>query len=348
MKPVNFIVFLFPLLASSAEAGFFAKLIDKKTPPPEGNTPSTKASSPLLTKITNGFNEMHDNISSKLGNVQFPSKPLNVPNLGIAEKLSNGLSMIRGKNSLETGTSAAIANIKGILGSDFNEKAPDENVTFSFVRQNLCSQYTNAGQFQKALVQAASEAEPPNQANNDANNYNPRWKIIDLLNCPKASGFIATGFHSASISSPVLLEELKNFKDRFHIGSLQIDRDKSFIACTTSLADLLRDTANICTNETCTKEELKALKTKILESSHCNGYYMKTQIDELFSILVSQNNISKADLIEKLKRILFKSIDLLETIEKDSLKTWELDKEMARSKLELIINKDESGKKNQT
>ena len=109
---------------------------------------------------------------------------------------------------------------------------------------------------------------------------------------------------------------------------------------------MLRDTANICTNETCTKEELKALKTEILGRSHCNGYYMKTQIDELFSILVSQNNISKADLIEKLKRILFKSIDLLETIEKDSLKTWELDKEMARRKLELILKKDESGKKN--
>lgn len=273
------------------------------------------------------------------------------------------------KQVTDTGVQRVLDKITEVLGPEFKGDAPVRNVTFSFERKEICSKITKPEDFAAALKKAAHDAtqETSSPAQGAATGeqtqqtaqaaaepgspgyYDPKWKIIDLLNCPNAIAFLpATTYSMLKMGNEpvpaVLIDELKTLLARLHEGSLQMDRDKSLIGCTLEIAEIAGapDLYLGCINSMCSTENLTALKTKLFEKASCNVYYMKSQLETMFHTLGRFNFISQTDLVDTLKGILFRSKNLLETINKDAAKTWEEDKKVARDALENIIKESKT------
>lgn len=252
---------------------------------------------------------------------------------------------------------ANMADINKFIGQDFKGDSPARNVTFSFLRQDICADKDFVATLLKTAqeVEAELAAQAPNEPNpqnpeDDSTAYDPRWKIIDLLNCPKAIELIATGLrleNSAPIPE-IIIQELGNLKSRLHKGSLQIDRDESLIRCTKKILGFIENGSSEqiecgAADGLCTADHLNSLKGRVYSDKDCSVYYMRPQIEALFATVTMSmdartGTIQKTDLVTMLKGILFRSVNLMETIEKDSGKPREIRKVRARTQLSEFLN----------
>ena len=343
------------LTSASAASNFLSKIM-----PGGGARQSSNAPSPTVQSVDQntqqGSPAAQGNFMSKMTMPSMPS--------------FNVFTRKQVADVTDTGVQKVLDKITEVLGPDFKGDVPVRNVTFSFERKEICSEITKPEDFAAALKKAAHDAtqemspqaqegaaagEQPQQTAQavaepgSPGYYDPKWKIIDLLNCPNAIAFLPkTTYSELKMGNdpvpPVLIDELKTLLARLHEGSLQMDRDKSLIECTMEIATIAGDpNGNLgCNNLMCSRDNLTTLKTKLFGNASCNVYYMKSQLETMFHTLGRFNFISQSDLVDTLKGILFRSKSLLETINKDAAKTWEKDKKAARDALENIIKESKN------
>jgi hypothetical protein len=149
-------------------------------------------------------------------------------------------------------------------------------------------------------------------------------KLIVLFNCPKSNALLAEltedEMKLGQTEIPDIVKvALKQKLLQFPFGSLQVDYDQTLEKCVKSINQADHD--DICQNASCTEDDVKNLKTKLVNLEYCSHHFIQDSIKKIADEVLKNEQVKKLgnndnDKPELKPEFTLRRPDLLEIIKK--------------------------------
>jgi hypothetical protein len=145
-------------------------------------------------------------------------------------------------------------------------------------------------------------------------------KLIVLFNCPKSNALLAEltedEMKLGQTEIPDIVKvALKQKLLQFPFGSLQVDYDQTLEKCVKSINQADHD--DICQNASCTEDDVKNLKTKLVNLEYCSHHFIQDSIKKIADEVLKNEQVKKLGNQDKTKpEFTLRRPQLLEIISK--------------------------------